>query len=246
METLWLRGGFPDSVLASSDMASLTWRQNFIKTYLERDIPQLGPRIPAETLRRFWTMLAHLQGSLFNASQIGKSLGVSSNTVAGYLDLMTDLLLVRRLEPFHANMGKRLIKSPKVYVRDSGLVHSLLRIRDSDELLGHPIAGNSWEGFIVEHILNSCSEKMIPAYFYRTSNGNELDLVLQIRETELWTVEIKRSAAPKQTKGNIIAIEDLQSSKNFIIYSGAETYPINEDTQAISLTSFLEVLEENS
>lgn len=244
MDKLWLRGGFPDSTLANSDEHSLIWRQNFIKTYLERDIPQLGPRIPSETLRRFWTMLAHLQGSLVNASQIAKSLGTSSNTVASYLDLMTDLMLVRRLEPFHTNTGKRLIKSPKIYVRDSGLVHSLLKIRDMDELLGHPIAGNSWEGFIVEQILNECSIKMIPAYFYRTSNGNELDIILQIAQKTIWSVEIKRSSAPKLSRGNKTAMADLNSSQNFIIYPGKDTYHVNENTQVLYLEAFLKILQQ--
>ena len=154
VDELWVRGGFPESVLAQDAMQSLRWRQNFIRTYLERDIPQFGPRIPAETLRRFWGMLAHLQGGLLNVAQLARNLGVDTKTAGGYLDLLVDLLLVRRLPPWHANLGKRLVKSPKVYVRDSGLVHALLNIADKEALLAHPVVGQSWEGFAVENLLD--------------------------------------------------------------------------------------------
>lgn len=158
IDRLWVRGGFPDSFLAASDRASQRWRQDFIRTYLERDIPMFGPRIAAETLRRFWTMLAHHQSGLLNAAEFARSLGVDGKTVAGYLDLLVDLLLVRRLEPWHSNAGKRLVKSPRIYVRDSGLVHTLLGLSSYEDILGHPIAGASWEGFVIETLTAAAPE----------------------------------------------------------------------------------------
>ena len=175
---LWLRGGFPESLLSDSDLNSLNWRRDFIKTYLERDIPQLGPRIPAQTLERFWTMLAHNQGAVLNASQLARNLEVSSVTVSRYLDLMTDLLLVRRLQPWTFNIGKRLVRSPKVYVRDSGITHALLNILNYNDLLGHPVVGGSWEGFVIENIMSVVPTGTIP-FYYRTADGAEIDLILE-------------------------------------------------------------------
>ena len=199
-EKLWIGGGFPDSFLAGSDEASAVWRENFIRTYLERDIPQLGPRIPAETLRRFWTMLAHAQGGLHNAAQFARGLAVDGKTVARYLDLMVDLLLVRRLPPYHANIRKRLVKSPKVYVRDSGIVHALLALDDREAVLGHPVAGGSWEGFVVENLLSVAPERTA-ASFYRTAAGAEVDLVLDLPGIGRWAIEIKRGLAPRLDRG---------------------------------------------
>ncbi len=176
LERLWVRGGFPNSFLAGSDDLSLDWRRNFIRTYLERDIPQFGPRIPAETLRRFWTMLAHNQAQMLNAANIARGLGVDGKTVAGYLDLMVDLLLVRRLPAWHSNAGKRLVKTPKVHIRDSGIAHALLGIRDKEALLGHPVVGRTWESFVIESLLAVMPDGTEPSY-YRTSNGTEIDLV---------------------------------------------------------------------
>lgn len=242
IDQLWLRGGFPDSLLAASDQKSLLWRNNFIRTYLERDIPQLGPRIPAETLRRFWTMLAHLQGSLLNASHIAASLGVDGKTIMSYLDLMVDLLLVRRLPPLHKNLGKRLIKSPKVYIRDSGLLHALLGINDKEALLGHPVIGMSWEGFVIENILNTINQNQDKPYFYRTSSSNEIDLILERSGKETWAIEVKRTLAPQFTKGHRLASQDIAASRNFIIYPGSERFPLAKNTEAISLTGFLNEL----
>lgn len=242
MDRLWLRGGFPDSLLASNDKKSLLWRNNFIRTYLERDIPQLGPRIPAETLRRFWTMLAHLQGSLLNASHIAASLGVDGKTVMNYLDLMVDLLLVRRLPPLHKNLGKRLIKSPKVYIRDSGLLHALLGIDNKETLLGHPVIGMSWEGFVIENILNTIDQNQDKPCFYRTSSSNEIDLILERSGKETWAIEVKRTLAPQFTKGHRLASQDIAASRNFIIYPGIERFTLAENTEAISLTGFLNEL----
>jgi len=235
LDALWLRGGFPDSLLAADDGASLRWRQDFIRSYLERDIPQLGPRIPAETLRRFWTMLAHHQGGLLNAAQFAQGLGVDGKTVARYLDLLVDLLLVRRLPSWHRNIGKRLVKAPKVYVRDSGIVHALLGLRDKETLLGHPVVGSSWEGFVIETLL-AAAPLETGASFYRTAAGAEIDLVLGLPGSRLWAVEIKRSLAPKLERGFHHACADLQPERSFVVYAGAERFPVGESTEAISLT----------
>lgn len=231
---LWQRGGFPRSFLARNDDESATWRDNFITTYLERDIPQLGPRVPAETLRRFWTMLAHAQGGLLNAAALARSLAVDGKTIARYLDLMVDLLLVRRLTPFHANVGKRLVKSPKTYVRDSGLVHTLLRLDTLEQVLGHPIAGMSWEGYVIETLLRAAPPRT-RASFYRTAAGAEMDLVLELPGARLWAVEIKRGLAPRLEKGAHHALEDLRPAKAFLVYSGTERYPKGEGIEAIGV-----------
>ncbi len=233
-EKLWVRGGFPDSFLGESDEASAVWRENFVRTYLERDIPQLGPRVPAETLRRFWTMLAHMQGGMVNAAQLARGLAVDGKTVGRYLDLLVDLLLVRRLPPFHANVGKRLVKSPKVYVRDSGIVHTLLGLDDRDAVLGHPVAGGSWEGFVLENLLGAAPERVKP-WFYRTAAGAEIDLLLQMPGGALWAVEIKRGLAPRLDKGFHHARQDLDPERSFVVYSGIERYPKSEDVEVIGL-----------
>ena len=233
-EKLWIRGGFPDSFLAESDRASVVWRENFIRTYLERDIPQLGPRVPAETLRRFWTMLAHVQGGTLNAAQLARGLGIDGKTVARYLDLLVDLLLVRRLPPFHANVGKRLVKSPKIYVRDSGIVHTLLGLDGRDAALGHPVAGGSWEGFVLENLLGAAPERT-KAYFYRTTAGAEIDLALEMPDGKLWAVEIKRGLAPKLDKGFHHAREDINPERSFVVYSGDDRYPKSEGIEVIGL-----------
>lgn len=238
---LWVRGGFPRSFLAADERASRLWRENFLRTYLERDIPEFGPRVPAVTLRRFWTMLAHSQGGLWNAAQLARSLGVNGKTVARYLDLMVDLLLVRRLPPLRANVRKRLVKSPKVYVRDSGLVHALLRISDVDELLGHPVAGASWEGFVVESLLSAAPE-WTRASFYRTATGAETDLVLELPGNRRWAVEIKRSTAPKVPKGFRIALEDLPMDRAFLVHGGDDRYPKGGGVEAIGLREMAEEL----
>jgi len=232
---LWVRGGFPDSYLARSDTDSFGLRRSFIRTYLERDVPMFGPRIASETLERLWTMLAHNQGVLLNASRLASGLGVSSPTVSNYVGLLVDLLLVRRLPPYHANVGKRLVKSPKTYIRDSGLLHALLGIETLDELLGHPIAGASWEGFVIENLLNAAPERARRS-FYRTATGVELDLVLELGGRHgLWMLEIKRSLAPKIEKGLHVAIDDLKPRKTFIVYAGQERYPLADGVEAIGV-----------
>ncbi len=239
---LWLRGGFPDSFLAKNDSDSFKLRKSFIRTYLERDVLQFGPRIPAETLERLWTMLAHNQGAQLNALKLAGGLSVSAPTVTGYIDLLVDLLLVRRLRPFVANVGKRLVKSPRVYVRDSGIVHALLGIRDFDELAGHPVVGASWEGFVIENILAAAPEDTMSS-FYRTTGGAEIDLVLELpAKNGLWAIEVKRGLAPKVEKGFHFACEDLKPDRRFVVYSGSEHYPLASGIEAIDLRSLASLL----
>ena len=233
-DSLWVRGGFPDSLLARDAARSLRWRQDFIRSYLERDIPQFGRRIAAETLRRLWTMLAHHQGGLLNSAQFARNLGVDAKTAAGYLDLLVDLLIVRRLPPWHANLGKRLVKSPKVYVRDSGLVHALLNIPDKETLLSHPVVGQSWECHVMENLL-VCAGDRAQGYFYRTSGGAEIDLLLAWPDGSLWAVEIKRSLTPKVERGFHAACGDLQPARKYVVYPGRAAYPLYPDIEAIPL-----------
>ena len=240
-ERLWIRGGFPDSFLAASDEASAVWRENFIRTYLERDIPRLGPRIPAETLRRFWTMLAHRQGAPLNAAELARGLAVDGKTVARYLDLLVDLLLVRRLPPFRASVGKRLVKSPRVYVRDSGVVHALLRLDDREAALGHPVAGGSWEGFVLENLLCAAPGRT-EASFYRTAAGAEIDLVLDLPGGARWAVEIERGLAPTLGKGFYRARDDVKPDRAFVVYSGDERYPMAEGIEAVGVAELAALL----
>jgi len=246
-DDLWVRGGFPESLLAPDNARSLRWRQDFIRTYLERDIPQFGPRIAAETLRRFWGMLAHHQGGLLNTAQLARNLGVDVKTVGSYLDLLVDLLLVRRLPPWHANLGKRLVKSPKVYVRDSGLVHALLGIPDKEALIGHPVVGQSWECFVIENLIAAAqgsSKGDVQAYFYRTSGGAEIDLLLAWPDDRLWAIEIKRSLAPKVERGFHAACADLKPARKFVVYPGQERYRLAEDMEVISLAGLAQEIHD--
>lgn len=234
---LWARGGFPDSFLAPSDRASLRWRQDFIRTYLERDIPLLGPRIPAETLRRFWTMLAHRQGGLLNAAELSRALGVDGKTVATYLDLLVDLLLVRRLEPWHSNTEKRLVKSPRIFVRDSGIAHALLGLASEDDVLGHPVAGASWEGFVIETMV-AAAPPGSQANFYRTAAGAEIDLLITPPgSARPWAIEIKRSLAPKVERGFYTACADLDPARRIVIYPGEAVFPLKENVEAMPLAA---------
>ena len=233
-DDLWVRGGFPESLLARNASRSQRWRQDFIRSYLERDIPQFGPRIPAETLRRFWIMLSHHQGGLLNTAQFARNLGVDAKTAASYLDLLVDLLIVRRLPAWHANLGKRLVKSPKVYVRDSGLVHALLNVADKEALLAHPIVGQSWECFVIENLLVSAGDKS-QGYFYRTGGGAEIDLLLAWPGGKLWAIEVKRSLSPKLERGFHAACEDLAPVRKFVVYPGRERYRVAPDIEALSL-----------
>ena len=233
-EALWVRGGFPPSLLAEDDAASLEWRQAFIRTYLERDIPQLGPRIPAETLRRFWTMLAHEQGGLINAAKLASALGVSGQTVGRYLDVLCDVLLVRRLAPWSVNTGKRLVRSPKIYVRDSGLVHALLGLETLDEVLAHPIAGVSWEGWAIEALL-AVAPAGTEVFFYRTGAGAEIDLVLEWPGGKRWAVEFKRSLTPVLARGFHEGCKEIEPERKIVVYPGTESFPLGNDVEAMSL-----------
>jgi len=236
LQTLWLRGGFPESFLAASDRVSLTWRGDFIRTYLERDIPSLGLRIPAETLRWFWTMLAHEQGGLLNAARLAAGLGVSGQSVVRYLDLLVDLMLVRRLPPWHVNAGKRLVKSPRIYIRDPGLAHALLGIETTEALLGHPVAGGSWEGFCIENLI-AAAPRGVEASFYRSSAGAEIDLILKLPDGALWAIEIKRTTSPKVTRGYHIASEELEVAERLLVYADPREAPGQGGVRAMPLAT---------
>jgi hypothetical protein len=242
LDALWVRGGFPESLLAASDAASLRWRTDFIRTYLERDIPQLGPRIPAETLRRLWTMLAHQQGGLLNAAALARALAVDGKTVASYLDLLVDLLLVRRLTPWHGNVRKRLVKSPKVYVRDCGLAHALLGIAEREALLGHPVVGATWEGLAIEALIGAAPAGT-DAHFFRTAAGAELDLLLKLPgHRRPWAVEIKRGLAPKLERGFHLACDAVRPERRLVAYGGTDRFPLADGVEAVSLHDLLEEL----
>ncbi|PIQ55588.1 MAG: ATPase [Comamonadaceae bacterium CG12_big_fil_rev_8_21_14_0_65_59_15] len=233
---LWLRGGFPNSLLASSDAKSLDWRQNLISTYLERDLPSYGSRLPTQTLRRLWSMLAHLQGCLLDVSQLAKGLMIDAKTVHRYLDMLGDLMLLRKLPPWHSNLGKRLVKSPKLYVRDSGLLHALLGLTTHDALLAHPVVGNSWEGFVIETLLNAAPREA-QCGFYRSSNGAEIDLLIHSPGVGLMAIEVKKSNHAKPCRGFYSACEDLQPAHRYLVHSGAdgEAYPIGDGVMAVGL-----------
>lgn len=233
---LWVRGGFPESYLARTPAASLRWRQDFIRTYVERDIPLFGGRVGSEALRRLWGMLAHQQGALVNASVLARSLALDMRTVNRYLDLLVEMFLVRRLEPWHANLGKRLTKSPKLYVRDSGLLHALLGLPDEEALLGHPVVGASWESFVLENLITAAGTSA-SAHFYRTSGGAEVDLLLNWPSGECWAIEVKRSLAPKVERGFHSACEDLQPTRKLVIYPGDEPFPLGHGVQAMPLAT---------
>jgi len=238
-DRVWVRGGFPDSFLADTDEKSFVWRTAFIQTYLERDVPALGPRIPAETLRRYWQMLAHNHGQMLNAAQLASGLGVSGQTVARYLDIMVDLLLVRRLQPWATNAKKRLVRTPKVYIRDSGLLHALLDIHDQEDLLGHPIVGASWEGMLIENIINSLPPTA-RATFYRTAAGAEIDLIIEFSAKERWAIEIKRSISnPVPSKGFYVGCEDIQATRQVVLYPGEERFRIDAKTEVMSLQTLM-------
>lgn len=253
--TLWVRGGFPESLLAadgndendeSDDMGastSLTWRRDFIRSYLERDVPMFAPRMPMQALGRLWTMLAHQQGTLLNQARLAGSLGVSAPTINRYIDLMVDLQLVRRLAPWSGNVGKRLVKAPKVYVRDSGIVHALLDLETWNDVAGHPVAGPSYEGFVTENIIQCAGSRWRP-YFYRTHDGAEIDLLLERGGQPEIAIEVKRSSAPSLDKGFALACDDLGVKQRYVVYPGADTYPVRHGAQAISLLALASQLSQ--
>ena len=240
-DRLWLRGGFPDSFLSVNDEASLRWRLNFIATYLERDLPQLGPRIPAVTLRNLWTMLAHMQGGQLNMAQLGAGLFITIPTVTRYIELLEDLLLIRTLLPWAGNIGKRLVRAPKVYIRDSGLTHALLNLAKMDDIFGHPVAGPSWESFVIENLLSVLPENYSPLY-YRSAAGAEIDLVLEKNDRDKWAIEIKRSHTPSVTKGFHLGCDDIGATKRYIVYPGHERYALSDKLEAIPLNEMMREL----
>jgi len=244
-ELLWLRGGFPDSLLASSDAASLDWRRDFIRSYLERDVPMFAPRLPGVAIGRLWTMLAHSQGELLTQSRLAQALGVSAPAVARYIDLLVQLQLVRLLPPWHSNVGKRLVKTPKTYVRDSGLIHALLELQTLDQVLGHPVAGHSFEGMVLETLLAAAAPRY-SATFYRTQDGAEIDLVLASGYRPEIGIEIKRSSAPSPQKGFAIACDDLAISQRYVVYPGTERFGLRHGAQAIGLNEMVRLLAERA
>lgn len=242
-EKLWFQGGFPDSFLSDAQ-DSWDWRGDFIDTYLERDIPLFGPNVPAQRMRRFWQMLAHMHGQQVNFSNLGKSLEVTHTTIRNYLDLLTDMYMIRQLPAWAGNTKKRLVKSPKIYLRDTGLLHRLLSITEFDDLLGHPVIGASWEGFVIENILRTVGDKWEPSYF-RASTGSEIDLVLEQGKRHVWAVEIKRTLSPKVRAGFHSGAETIGATKKWLIYSGEERYPLGNGVEAIGLPEFLTLFTES-
>lgn len=240
-DSLWVRGGFPQSLMAPKEADSVQWRRDFTRTYLERDVAQFAPRISAELLRRFWTMLAHLQGTTLNIAQLARNLDIDTRTANGYLDLLTDLLLTRKLAPWHSNQGKRLVKSHKVYIRDSGLLHSLLGITDMDALLSHPVVSASWEGHVIESLLAVAPAGTTPS-FYRSNAGAEIDLLMTWPNGEHWAIEIKRSTTPKVERGFYSACDDIRPSRKWLVYPGTEGYPLGDDLQVMPLHAAMQAL----
>lgn len=241
LEKLWFRGGFPDSYLAESEAESQNWRRDFISTYVEKDIPLFGPSIPAARMKRFWSMLAHYHGRQASLMEIAKSLEVSHTTARTYLDILQDFFMVRQVQPWSGTTKKRLVKTPKVYMRDSGLLHSLLNISSFDQLMGHPAMGASWEGFVMENILNNLTPDWT-ASFYRSSNQAEIDLVLESGTKEVWGVEIKKSIAPRISSGFHRACEDIGATKKYVVYSGSDRFPMRGDIEVIGLIEFIRMI----
>lgn len=238
---LWSRGGFPDSVLTDTDAQSYQWRQDFITTYLEREVPQFAPRRSTQQMRTLWTMMAHLQGQVLNTSAIARSIGTDHKTVQSYLDMLEQLLLIRTVQPWHANVGKRLVKRPKVYIRDSGLLHVLLGIRDLESLLGNPIVGPSWEGFVMQQII-ACVPSGISVHYYRTSGGAEVDIVLKLPDARLWAIEVKRSTKPSPRRGFHEAISDIKPSRSIVVYAGSERQTLRDSIEVMPLRDLLHEL----
>jgi predicted AAA+ superfamily ATPase len=241
--TLWHRGGFPRSFLASSDHTSFQWRNNFIRTFLERDIPQLGISIPADTLFRFWSMLAHFHGQVWNGAEFARALGTSQVTARKYLDLLSGAYVVRQLQPWHANLKKRQVKSPKVYIRDTGILHSLLFIENESQLQSHPKVGASWEGFVFEEVIRMCMERNL--YFWSTHAGAELDLLL-FKGGKKTGIEIKYTDAPKTTKSMRVAIHDLELDHLYVVYPGTKSYPLDELITALPIKDIYSIMQEGN
>ncbi len=242
LEKLWLRGGFPDSYLASGEQESWEWRSDFFSTYVERDIPNMGVGVAATQLKRFWKMLAHYHGNQINLSEFGRSLEVSHTTIRNYLDLLDDFYMIRQLKPLLGNIKKRLVKSPKVFIRDSGILHNLLQLSNIDVLYSHPKIGASWEGFVVENIINQLDKRWEYNY-YRTAAQAEIDLVLHTPDNEIWAIEIKRALSPKLKRGFYEACKDINATHKWIVNAGKDRYPLPEEVEVIGLIEFLKIIQ---
>lgn len=238
-DRLWIRGGFPLSFLARSDRQSMDWRQSFIRTFIERDLPSLGVSVAADTMRRFWSMLAHQHAQLWNASEIGRSFGVADTTVRGYLDKLTDALVVRQLKPWHENLGKRQVKALKIYVRDTGLLHSLLNLTTLDDVEGHPKLGASWEGFVIDQIVQCLGARTDEVYFWRTHTGAELDLLV-VRGAQRLGFEVKRTVAPSITPSMRSALVDLKLKSLAVVHAGDRSFRMSKDIHAICVHDLTE------
>ena len=241
IDQLWVRGGFPDSFLSDSDDTSIEWREDFIRTYLKRDLPDLGQNLPSELVYKLWRMLALDQGSQINLTKLSANLSISTTTVRNYIDTLTELFLVRQLRPWHGNTKKRLVKTPKIYVRDSGILHALIGIRNYNDLSSHPIYGASWEGFIIEQILQRMPYRT-EVTFYRSSAGAEIDLVLEVPGNGVYAIEIKRTLEPKISKGFHLACEEIKPTKRFYIIPTEDSYPMDKNTQAIGIEELITLL----
>ncbi|MEK1933455.1 MAG: ATP-binding protein [Pararhizobium sp.] len=243
IDELWLRGGFPDSLTAATDEDSYLWRQAFVRSYLERDVPMFAPRMPAATIGRFWTMLANGQGNTLSSARLAQGLGVSAPMIGRYIDLLVDLMLVRRLQPWSGNLGKRLVKSPKIYVRDSGLVHALLEIGTLNQLLGHPVVGPSWEGFVLETLILAAGPDVAP-FFYRTADGAEIDLVIEQAGKPKVAIEVKRASAPQAKRGFFVACDDLEIENRIVVGAGAADYQAKGGVKVRTLLSAVKEVRE--
>jgi uncharacterized protein len=242
VESLWVRGGFPRAFLAGTESDSVMWREDFLRTFLERDLPQFGISIDPITMRRFWTMVAHYHGQVWNGAEIARSLGIGATSVRRYLDIMTSALVIDQLQPWFANVGKRLVKSPKVFVRDTGILHSLLGIDDLEELLGHPKVGASWEGFAMEQVISTLELRRSDCFFWATHNGAEIDLVVA-RGQKRWGFEFKRTSQPKATRSMSIAIEDLGLRQVTVVHAGRDSFPLAKKASAVALANIATDLE---
>ena len=240
-DRLWVRGGFPKAFLARSDRESMEWRQAFIRTFLERDLPALGVNIAADTMRRFWSMLAHHHAQLWNASEIGRSFGVADTTVRNYLDKLTDALVVRQLKPWHENLGKRQVKSPKIFIRDSGLLHALLNLPTKRDIEGHPKLGASWEGFIIDQLVQQLGVSPEETYHWRTHQGAELDLLV-VRGGLRLGFEVKRTVAPTLTPSMRSAMHDLKLKSLTVVHAGDQTFPLSKQVQAVAFRDVLNAI----
>jgi hypothetical protein len=239
---LWLRGGFPRAYLAASNAESVEWRQQFIATFLERDLPQLGIRVSATTLRRFWTMLAHYHGQIWNASEFARNFGVNHTTIRHYLDILTSSFVIRQLQPWHENLKKRQVKAPKIYLADSGLLHALLGIANRTDLEAHPKLGASWEGFVISQVTEQLGVRSDECYFWATHTGAEIDLIV-VRGRKRWGFEIKRTSSPAITPSMRIALSDLRLQRLFVIHAGEHSFDLAKKIRALAISHLIDELE---